>query len=121
MVEKENRSPNQIDFPPLRKGRGANSATLASPPQTTRASLKRGDFRSKVALRRIVDEQLAIVSRGLKPLEKEIDDRPHPGADLLRQPHDVGVSGQIGEHPGIEEDGLDILRRQMEHEAARPR
>ena len=80
-----------------------------------------GDLGAKVALRRVVNEQLRLVALSLEPFEEEIDDGAHPGADRLRQAHDIGVAGQIGERPRIEKDRLDILRRQMKDEAARSR
>ena len=65
-----------------------------------------------------MNEQLRLVPLSREPFEEEIDDRAHPGADLMGQAHDIGVAGQIGERPRVEKDGLDILRRQMEDEAA---
>ena len=68
-----------------------------------------------------MNEQLRLVALSREPFEEEIDDGAHAGADLLRQAHDIGVAGEIGERPRIEEDRLDILRRQMKDEAARSR
>ncbi len=80
-----------------------------------------GDFRAKIALRGVVDEQLRLVALSLEPFEEEIDDGAHARADRLRQAHDIGVAGEIGERPRIEKDRLDILRRQMKDKAARSR
>src|SRR3984957_604878 len=80
-----------------------------------------GDLGPKVALRRIGNEQLRLVSLSLQPLEEEVDDGAHSGAYRLRQAHDISVAGQIGERPRVEEDSLDILWRQMKDEAARSR
>jgi hypothetical protein len=68
-----------------------------------------------------VDEQLRLVTLSLQPFEEEVDDVAHARTDRLRQAHDIGIAGQIGERPRVEEDRLDILRRQMKDETTRPR
>ena len=103
------------------QGQGGEQGDLGvAAPHDTRVA-PGGDFCAKIALRRVVNEQLRLVSLSLQPFEEEIDDGAHAGADRLRQAHDIGVAGQIGERPRVEKDRLDILRRQMKDEAARSR
>ena len=66
-------------------------------------------------------EDLRRISGRFQAIEEQVDDRPHPRTHLLGQAHDIGVAGEIGEHPRIEEHRLDVLRRQVEDEAARTR
>ena len=38
---------------------------------------------------------------------------------LARHPHHVGVAAEVGERPGVDEDGIDVPRRHVEHAARR--